>query len=242
LAECTSGKIFFDFITVLEANIGSHRSRNTTTRDVVAVKVIDIDESDYRAHGEEKDEQIRAFQKEIKILRQAQESGAPNLNQMIEALPVHSQLWLVCEYCPGGSVKTLVSLYLYFHVLYSLLACDFVVASSCKPRLRVPRTSIRVLSIEKILGRIKDFGHEVFARDEVMLAASSPKLAPQNFILCKAYAIRGITMIAVLLIARGAVAFLDFCCVCHFCLGRRLVEVLMHSCWFLLLKWGQREW
>src|SRR5438270_12369307 len=75
---------------------------------VVAVKVIDIDESDYRAHGEEKDEQIRAFQKEIKILRRAQESGAENLNQMIEALPVHSQLWLVCEYCPGGSVKTLM--------------------------------------------------------------------------------------------------------------------------------------
>lgn len=27
---------------------------------------------------------------------------------MIEALPVHSQLWLICEYCPGGSVKTLM--------------------------------------------------------------------------------------------------------------------------------------
>jgi serine/threonine protein kinase len=94
---------------VLFADIRLCRSRNTRTRDVVAVKVIDIDEADYRAHGEERDEQIRAFQKEIKILRQAQESGAPNLNQMIEALPVHSQLWLVCEYCPGGSVKTLVS-------------------------------------------------------------------------------------------------------------------------------------
>lgn len=80
------------------------------TRKIVAIKVIDIDESDYRAHGEEKDEQITAFQKEIKILRQAQETGTPNLNQIIEALPVHSQLWLVCEYCPGGSVKTLVRL------------------------------------------------------------------------------------------------------------------------------------
>lgn len=99
-------------------------SRNTTTKNIVAVKVIDIDESDYRAHGEEKDEQIRAFQKEIKILRQAQESGAPNLNQMIEALPVHSQLWLVCEYCPGGSVKTLVSRYLHIYTpcYFSLLS------------------------------------------------------------------------------------------------------------------------
>jgi serine/threonine protein kinase len=75
---------------------------------VVAIKVIDIDNADYHASGNAKDEQINDFNKEIRILRQAQESGAPNLNQMIEALPVHSQLWLVCEYCPGGSVKTLV--------------------------------------------------------------------------------------------------------------------------------------
>ena len=83
--------------------------RNTTTQNVVAIKVLDIDEADYKSVGEEKDEQIRTFNKEIQILRAASESGAPNLNQMIEALPVYSQLWLVCEYCPGGSVKTLVS-------------------------------------------------------------------------------------------------------------------------------------
>lgn len=84
--------------------------RHTSTQKVVAVKVIDIDDADFRAFGDRKDEQINDFNKEIRILRQAQESGAPNLNRMIEALPVHSQLWLVCEYCPGGSVKTLVSL------------------------------------------------------------------------------------------------------------------------------------
>ena len=107
---------------ILSTDIWLHCSRKTTTRSVVAVKVIDIDESDFRAHGEEKEEQIRAFQKEIKILRQAQESGAPNLNLMIEALPVHSQLWLVCDYCPGGSVKTLVSRYLYFFILQPFLS------------------------------------------------------------------------------------------------------------------------
>ena len=106
-----------EYPLILSTDIWPHYSRNTTTRSVVAVKVIDIDESDFRAHGEEKEEQIRAFQREIKILRQAQESGAPNLNLMIEALPVHSQLWLVCEYCPGGSVKTLVSRILYFYIL-----------------------------------------------------------------------------------------------------------------------------
>ncbi len=41
---------------------------------------------------------------------------------MIEALPVHSQLWLVCEYCPGGSVKTLVSRYLNYLCVTLLLS------------------------------------------------------------------------------------------------------------------------
>ena len=75
---------------------------------MVAIKVLDIDEADFQTFGEAKDEQIRDFYREIRILRQAQESGAPNLNQIIEALPVHSQLWMVSNYCPGGSVKTLM--------------------------------------------------------------------------------------------------------------------------------------
>ncbi|ERF74512.1 hypothetical protein EPUS_03950 [Endocarpon pusillum Z07020] len=85
-----------------------YKGRQTSSNKVVAIKVIDVDDTDFRAFGDAKDEQINDFNKEIRILRQAQESGAPNLNQMIEALPVHSQLWLVCEHCPGGSVKTLM--------------------------------------------------------------------------------------------------------------------------------------
>ena len=82
--------------------------RQNLTSKVVAIKVLDIDDADFHSFGEQKDEQIRDFNREIRILRQAQDSGAENLNKMIEALPVHSQLWLICEYCPGGSVKTLV--------------------------------------------------------------------------------------------------------------------------------------
>lgn len=85
-----------------------YKGRQNSTGKVVAVKVLDIDEADFQAFGDMRDEQIRDFNKEIQILRRAQESGAENLNQMIEALPVHSQLWLICEYCPGGSVKTLM--------------------------------------------------------------------------------------------------------------------------------------
>ena len=82
--------------------------RQLTSDKIVAIKVLDIDDADFQAFGDQKDEQIRDFNREIKILRQAQESGAENLNQIIEALPVHSQLWMICDYCPGGSVKTLV--------------------------------------------------------------------------------------------------------------------------------------
>ncbi|KAJ9661810.1 hypothetical protein H2198_001775 [Neophaeococcomyces mojaviensis] len=85
-----------------------YKGKKASDGKVVAIKVLDIDEADFQAFGDMKDEQIRDFNKEIQILRRAQESGAENLNQIIEALPVHSQLWLVCEYCPGGSVKTLM--------------------------------------------------------------------------------------------------------------------------------------
>ncbi|KAK4938159.1 hypothetical protein LTR10_021318 [Elasticomyces elasticus] len=85
-----------------------YKGRQIPSQQVVAIKVLDIDEADFRAYGEQKDEQIRDFQREIRILRQAQESGAENLNQLIDAFPVHSQLWMICEHCPGGSVKTLM--------------------------------------------------------------------------------------------------------------------------------------
>lgn len=85
-----------------------YKGRQKSSGKVVALKVLDIDEADFQALGDMRDEQIRDFNKEIAILRRAQESGAQNLNQMIEAFAVHSQLWLICEHCPGGSVKTLM--------------------------------------------------------------------------------------------------------------------------------------
>ena len=85
-----------------------YKGKQKSTGKVVALKVLDVDEADFQAFGDMRDEQLRDFNKEIAILRRAQESGAENLNQMIEAFSVHSQLWLVCEYCPGGSVKTLM--------------------------------------------------------------------------------------------------------------------------------------
>ena len=115
-------------ITFLNMFSDLFRRRQLSTSKVVAIKVLDIDETDFRAYGEQKDEQIRDFNREIRILRQAQDSGAENLNRMIEALPVHSQLWLICEYCPGGSVKTLVSHNVF--VVFVLLALSSPLSAS----------------------------------------------------------------------------------------------------------------
>lgn len=71
---------------------------------------MDIDRLDYTSIRDMKDESIKDFIHETKVLQQVKDAGAKNINMFIEAVSIHSQLWLICEYCPGGSVKTLVSL------------------------------------------------------------------------------------------------------------------------------------
>jgi hypothetical protein len=75
---------------------------------------MEIDTLDYKIIRDMKDESIKDFIHETRVLTQAKEAGARNINMLIEAISIHSQLWLVCEYCPGGSVKTLVRLYMIF--------------------------------------------------------------------------------------------------------------------------------
>lgn len=90
-----------------------YKGRQLPSRDLVAIKVMDIDTLDYKMHRDMKDESIKDFIHEIKAMNQAKEAGARNINMLIEAISIHSQLWVVCEYCPGGSVKTLASTSLY---------------------------------------------------------------------------------------------------------------------------------
>ena len=85
-----------------------YRCRNTVSGKVVAIKVIDIDDADFKAGGQDAEEQIKDFQKEVRILQDIKTSRVPNLNEIIEARSVHSQLWMVSEHVPGGSVKTLM--------------------------------------------------------------------------------------------------------------------------------------
>lgn len=69
---------------------------------------MDIDKLDYKTTRDFRDESIKDFIHETKVMKQVKDSGAKNINMLIESVSIHSQLWLVCEYCPGGSVKTLV--------------------------------------------------------------------------------------------------------------------------------------
>ena len=94
-----------------------YKGRQLPSRKVVAVKVMDIDSMDYKTVRDFRDESIKDFIHETKVMKQVKDSGARNINELIEAVSIHSQLWLVCEYCPGGSVRTLVSSFVSFRIV-----------------------------------------------------------------------------------------------------------------------------
>lgn len=74
----------------------------------MAVKIIDVDDLDYKLDLDQKDEAIEDFRKEVKTLKLLRDSQAKNINYIQEAFDLHSQLWIVSDYCPGGSVHTLM--------------------------------------------------------------------------------------------------------------------------------------
>lgn len=53
--------------------------------------------------------------KEYQVLKQLQGLKAENVNQVLDVLVVHSQIWIITEYIPGGSVHTLVCYSSAFH-------------------------------------------------------------------------------------------------------------------------------
>ncbi|KAJ5125627.1 hypothetical protein N7448_004945 [Penicillium atrosanguineum] len=85
-----------------------YKGRQIPSGRLVAIKVLDIDSLDYKSQRDFRDESIKDFIHETKVMKQVKDSGAQNINELIEAISIHSQLWLVCEYCPGGSVRTLM--------------------------------------------------------------------------------------------------------------------------------------
>ncbi|GAP87320.1 putative protein kinase-like domain [Rosellinia necatrix] len=83
-----------------------YKANDRNTSNVVAVKIIDVDEQD--TLNPKLQDTYSEFLKEINALRLLSESGAENVNTVIEALPVGQAMWMVTEYCAGGSVATLM--------------------------------------------------------------------------------------------------------------------------------------
>jgi serine/threonine protein kinase len=83
-------------------------SKNRNNQQICAVKIIEVDVQDYRADIEAKDDSIKEFIRETSILQSLKDNNAQNINIIYDAFSVDTQLWIVSEYCPGGSLTTLM--------------------------------------------------------------------------------------------------------------------------------------
>lgn len=84
------------------------KSRRNSDKSLVAVKVIDVDSADYKMSADQKDQAIKDFFNEISIMQTLKDSKAKNINVIHDTFNFHSQLWIISDYCPGGSVHTLM--------------------------------------------------------------------------------------------------------------------------------------
>ncbi|KAL5344392.1 hypothetical protein ACLOAV_010652 [Pseudogymnoascus australis] len=82
-----------------------YKGKDMTTAAIVAVKIIDLDESD--TVNPRRADSYSEFLKEIGALKLLSENKARNINHIIDSLLVDQTMWMVTEYCGGGSVATL---------------------------------------------------------------------------------------------------------------------------------------
>ncbi|KAH7273936.1 Serine/threonine-protein kinase PAK 4 [Fusarium solani] len=85
-----------------------YKATSLTTNQLVAVKIIDIEESDTAIPNPKLADTYSDLLKEISALKLLSDTGAKNINHVIEALPVGQSMWMITEYCAGGSVATLM--------------------------------------------------------------------------------------------------------------------------------------
>ncbi|KAJ3492808.1 hypothetical protein NLG97_g5141 [Lecanicillium saksenae] len=83
-----------------------YKAKSLASGRLVAIKIIDIEESD--TVNPKLADTYSDLLKEINALQRLSDSGAKNINHVIEALPVGQSMWMVTEYCAGGSVATLM--------------------------------------------------------------------------------------------------------------------------------------
>ncbi|KAK6857148.1 Serine/threonine-protein kinase nak1 [Apiospora arundinis] len=73
---------------------------------VVAIKMVDIEAGDSENPGAA--DTLGDIQKEISTLKLLRDVGAANVNLVIDAFMVAQSMWIVTDYCAGGSVATLM--------------------------------------------------------------------------------------------------------------------------------------
>ncbi|KAI0432919.1 kinase-like protein [Xylaria sp. FL1042] len=85
-----------------------YKAMGTGTKpgQLVAIKVISIDEGDSLYPGAA--DTFGDILKEINALKLLSKTGAKNINTIIDALLVGQSMWMVTEYCAGGSVSSLM--------------------------------------------------------------------------------------------------------------------------------------
>ncbi|KAF8245917.1 kinase-like protein [Wilcoxina mikolae CBS 423.85] len=69
------------------------------TKDVVAIKSLDLDQQD---------EEIQDIQKEIGLLTQLKAGDAPNITAYHASYVLGHKLWIIMDFCSGGSMRTLM--------------------------------------------------------------------------------------------------------------------------------------
>ncbi|CAK7230862.1 hypothetical protein SBRCBS47491_007732 [Sporothrix bragantina] len=83
-----------------------YKAKDLNSTQLVAVKIIDIEESD--TLDPKRADTYSEFLKEISALKLLRDGGAKNVNYFLDALPVAQSMWMITEYCAGGSVATLM--------------------------------------------------------------------------------------------------------------------------------------
>ena len=84
-----------------------YKSKYLPTNKIVAVKIVDVDALDH-AERVSKSGAFEQFITEIKILKTLKDVQARNINLIYDAFTFDQDTWIISEYCPGGSVATLV--------------------------------------------------------------------------------------------------------------------------------------
>ncbi len=83
-----------------------YKAKSLISAKLVAIKIIDIEAGDIS--NPRMADTYNDLMKEINALQSLGDSGAKNINHVIEAIPVGQSMWVVTEYCAGGSVSTLM--------------------------------------------------------------------------------------------------------------------------------------